>query len=199
MRPGTPLGKIARRLDVAPTLKTAKVVTRRPYPPGESGTRRQGTPSVYKQQLLEKQKLRFQFMISEKVLQRAFSRAKKFPGETGGNLVKLLDRRLDATIFRAGVVRSVPAARQLVTHRHVLVNDKRVYSPSYLLKPKDVVSFSPRAKKFGFLQEGFEQAQPIEYVNLDKEAFTIIRSEEPERSAVPVMCNEQLVVEWYSR
>ena len=81
------------------------------------------------------------------------------------------------------MVRSVPAARQLVSHRHVLVNDKRVYAPSYLLKLKDVVSFSARAKKFGFLQEGFELAQPIEYISLDKEAFTIIRSEEPERAS----------------
>jgi small subunit ribosomal protein S4 len=199
MKSSEPVGKIARRLGVTPTLKTVKIVSRRPNPPGEHGGRRRGKNSVYKEQLLEKQKLRFQFMISEKALRRAYQKSRKSSENTGETLVKLLDRRLDATIFRSGVVRSIPAARQLVSHRHVFINGRRVYSPSYIVGDSDIISFSKKAKDFAFLSEGFEEAIPVNYVEISKEEKTIRRTVSPERDVIPIECKEQLVIELYSR
>ncbi len=199
MKSSQPVGKIARRLGVTPTQKTIKIVSRRPNPPGEHGARRFGKKSVFKEQLLEKQKLRFQFMISEKALRRAYDKAKKSKENTGETLVKILDRRLDASIFRSGIVRSIPAARQLVSHHHVYVNGRRVKSPSFMLGDADVISFSDKAKGFAFLQEGFEDPISVDYMEVNKEEKTIRRLVPPERSQIPVECREQLVVELYSR
>ncbi len=199
MRSGLPVGKIARRLQIGPTLKTLKVLQRRENPPGVHGKRRHGAQSVFAQQLIEKQKLKFQFMISEKVLRRAYEAASKKKGGTGDNLVQLLDTRLDATIFRSGVVRSVLAARQLITHRHVFVNGKRVDRPSYQIGEQDVITFSEKALKFTHVTEGVRDANSVAYVTVDKDNVMIKRSFTPPRSDIPVICNEQMVVEWYSR
>lgn len=199
MKAGARVGKIARRLGITPTRKTIKVVSRRSNAPGVHGAKRRSSKSVFSQQLIEKQKLRFQFMVSEKTLRRAFAKARGMRGSTGENLVKLLDERLDATIFRSGIVASVPAARQLISHRHVFVNGTRVYSPSYRLTPGDLITFSDKAKKFALLNEGFLNAQSVPYVELDREQYTIKRTLTPERNELPVQCNDQMIVEWYSR
>ncbi len=200
MKTGVKVGKIARRLQVAPTFKTAKVLSRRPNPPGMHGGGRGRQRSMYGKQLIEKQKLRFQFMITEKVLRRAFKMASRMEGRTGSNLIERLDRRLDSTIFRAGVVRSMSAARQLITHRHVIVNGIRVDKPSYLTSPGDIILFTEKAMKFDFLMEGFKNAtSELPYLDLKKEEMQIIRIRGGERSEIPVDCQEQMVVEWYSR
>lgn len=131
VRSGMAIGKVARRLQVGPTLKALKVLQRRPNAPGVHGHRKFKQVSIYGQQLIEKQKLKFQFMLTEKALRRAYSDARRKKGSTGETLLQILDQRLDATIFRSGVVRSVLAARQLITHRHVFVNGKRVDKPSF--------------------------------------------------------------------
>lgn len=199
MKAGMPVGKIARRLQVAPTVKTLKVLERRPTPPGMHGGKKFGSKSVYATQLIEKQKLRFQFMISEKVLRRAFKLAKSKKGSTGDNILQMLDSRLDATVFRSGVVRSMLAARQLVSHGNVLVNGKRVDKPGFQVSTTDIVSFSKKAMNFAFLVEGIRDGIPVAYIELNKEAGTIRRSVVPPRKDIPVMCSEQTVVEWYSR
>ncbi len=199
MKSGQAVGKIARRLGVAPTKKTLKVLARRPVAPGEHGAKRRGARSVYGIQLLEKQKLRFQFMVSEKTLRRAFTKAKKAKGRVGENLLVRLDSRLDATIFRSGVVASIPSARQLISHHHVLVNGRRVQTPSFKVNPSDVISFTDRAKSFAFLREGIEEALAVPYITVDKEQSIIVRTNSPSRSEIPVECDEQLVVEFYSR
>ncbi|MCB0323412.1 MAG: 30S ribosomal protein S4 [Bdellovibrionales bacterium] len=199
MRAGTPIGKIARRLEVAPTLKAAKVLSRRSTPPGQHGKRRFGNRSVYGIQLIEKQKLKFQFMLTEKALRRAFKEAQRHKGSTGQKLIQTLDERLDATLFRAGVVRSIPAARQLISHRHVFVNGRRVDKPSYRLKLNDVISFSEKSKSFGFLNDGFVSGIAVPYLAVDRDQRLITRSQLPSRQEIPVECNEQMIVEWYSR
>lgn len=200
MRPGTPVGKIARRLKVSPTYKTAKVLTRRPNPPGVHGAARARQKSVYGTQLIEKQKIRFQFMITEKVLRRMYKLVSRMKGQTGANLIERLDRRLDATIFRSGVVRSINAARQLVTHRHVLVNGIRVDKPSYITNPGDIILFSDKAMKFEFLIEGFKNSTDVlPYLDLKRDQMQIVRIRAGERNEIPVDCQEQMVVEWYSR
>ena len=199
MRCGIPVGKIARRLNVAPTLKTAKILNKRPNPPGVHGERRRGQKSIYSQQLIEKQRLRFQFMISEKTLRRMFHLARGMKGNTGENLLRILDERLDSTIFRSGVARSMLAARQLVTHGHVLVNGKRVDKPSYRLKEKDLVSFSDKAKATPVLMEGLKDGITVPYIELVRDQATIKRTSVAPRASIPVICNEQMIVEWYSR
>lgn len=199
MKSGIPVGKIARRLGVAPTAKTLKVLARRPQPPGVHGGNNRRTKSVYGNQLIEKQKLRFQFMVSETALRRAYRLAKKKKGSTAHALVMILDERLDATIFRSGVVKSVLAARQLVTHRHVRVNGRIVDKPSYRLKLNDIVTFSEKSRAFPYLLEGFRDAITVPYLTVDREQFTIARATIPQRQEIPVLCEEQMIVEWYSR
>jgi small subunit ribosomal protein S4 len=199
MKSGMAVGKMARRLGVAPTIKTAKILQRRPNPPGVHGGMNRRARSVYGNQLIEKQKLRFQFMVSETALRIAYRHAKAKKGSTALNLVLFLDERLDATIFRAGVVRSVMAARQLITHRHVRVNGRVVDKPSFRLRLKDIVTFSDKSRKFAFLVEGFRDGITAAYLAVDREQLTIQRIQVPEREQIPVVCEEQMIVEWYSR
>ncbi len=199
MKSGIAVGKIARRLQVAPTAKTLKILSRRPEGPGVHGKSKGRQKSVYGIQLIEKQKLRFQFMVSETVLRGTYKRAKKSKGSTALSLLLILDERLDATIFRSGVVASVLAARQLVTHRHVRVNGKIVDKPGYRLKLHDIITFSDKSRQFPLLIQGFRDGNAVPYVNVDREQFTIQRASVPERIQIPVQCEEQMIVEWYSR
>ena len=199
MKAGTPVGKLARRLQVSPTLKTSRVLHRRSDPPGQHGSRRGRKKSVYGEQLIEKQKLRFQFMISEKALRRAFKEAKKSSGKTGDLLIEYLDKRLDATVFRSGVVRSPRAAQQLISHGHVMVNGKKLDRSSYHVSPEDEITLSDKSKKFPFIIEGLRDANPVSYIRLDKDSGKIQRTGEATRADIPIICDEQQVVEWYSR
>lgn len=198
MKSGQPVGKIARRLGIAPTVKTLKILERRPTPPGQHPSARR-TKSVFAQQLIEKQKLRFQFMISERVLRRNFGDALRIKGNSGANLICILDQRLDATIFRSGVVRSILAARQLVTHRHVFVDGKRVDKPAFRVRTGQTITFSAKARNFTVVQDGLQNGLNSSYIELNREQASIRRVVDPERTAVPVECNEQMIVEWYSR
>ena len=199
MKPGTPVGKLARRLQVSPTLKTSRVLHRRSDPPGQHGRRKGRKKSVFGEQLIEKQKLRFQFMVSEKAVRRAFADAKRKPGKTGELLIELLDRRLDATVFRSGIVRSPRAAQQLICHGHVFVNGKKLDRSSYSVKATDEISLSEKSMKFPFIMEGLREANPVTYIRLDKETAKFQRSGEATRADIPVICDEQQIVEWYSR
>jgi len=199
MTPEIPVGKIARRLQIAPTAKTARILERRPESPGQHGIRRSTKKSVYGEQLIEKQKLRFQYMISEKVLRRAYMVAQKKKGNTGENLVRFLDRRLDATVFRSGIVNSTLAARQLISHGHIQINGKKVDKPSFQTSVTDMIFLSPKSQNFPFIKEGLRDATPVSYINLDREKAIITRAEDPTRETIPVDCKEQMVVEWYSR
>src|SRR4029079_2167436 len=117
-----PKVKIARALGIALTPKAARIMERRPNPPGQHGATTRRKVSDYKKQLLEKQRLRAQYNISERQLQNAFTEATRQSGNTGVNLVRLLEMRLDAVVMRAGFARTIYAARQAVVHGHVMVN-----------------------------------------------------------------------------
>src|SRR5918912_3886980 len=137
-----PKVKIARALGIALTPKAARVMERRPNPPGQHGASPRRKVSDYKKQLLEKQRLRAQYNVSERQLRNAFAEASRKSGNTGVRLLQLLELRLDAVVLRAGFVRTIYAARQAVTHGHVLVNGKRVDRPSRRVKPGDVISLA---------------------------------------------------------
>ncbi|MDG4765380.1 30S ribosomal protein S4 [Solwaraspora sp. WMMD406] len=198
-----PKARISRALGIPLTRKCTKYFERRPFPPGVHGRQRR-KPSDYQVRLLEKQRLRHQYNISETQLRRAFDDAVRGTGKTGEALVSLLERRLDAIVHRAGMARTIYQARQLVAHGHFSVDGTKVDRPSYRLRPGQVVGVRERSRtKPPFqlaaagAQTGDGPSAPYLSVSLSDLTATLIR--EPARHEVPVICDEQLVVEFYSR
>lgn len=196
-----PKAKRSRALGIALTPKCVRYLENRPYPPGVHGRARKST-SDYKVRLLEKQRLRAQYDISEKTMRRTYEAANKATAMTGERMVQLLEKRLDATVLRSGFARTIYQARQTVTHRHVLVNGSRVDRPGYVLRPGDVVSIAPRSRpKEPFLvaAAGAHSTTPPAYLDVRIADLTATLLREPSRAEVPVICDEQLVVEFYAR
>jgi small subunit ribosomal protein S4 len=192
--------RLSRALGLALTPKAVRYFERRPYPPGEHGRKRR-TESDYSTRLREKQRLRAQYDISETQLRAAFDRAKRSGGKTGEALIQDLESRLDATVLRAGFARTIYQARQFVAHQHVLVNGRRVDRPSYRLQPGDFVQIAEksRTKEPFVVAAAGAHAEPPAYLAV-RLADLICRVERtPSREEVPVICQEQLVVEHYSR
>lgn len=195
-----PIGKIARRLNVALTPKCVKILEKRPTPPGQHGKQRRGAPSNFGKQLLEKQRLKFQYMITERALSRYYDNAISMKGSTGTNLLNLLEHRLDVVITRSGLTPTVVAARQLVNHGHVLVNGRKAAKPGLHVTPEDHIELTAKAKKISiFAERAKEDIIPLPYVDIDRANFSVRWLREPERTEIPIICEEHLVVEWYSR
>ena len=194
-----PKVKLARQLGIALTPKAAKVMERRPNPPGQHGATPRRKVSGYKKQLVEKQRLRAQYNIGERQMQNAFAEAIRQTGNTGVRLLQLLEMRLDAVVLRAGFVRTIFAARQAVVHGHVMVNGKKVDRPSYRLKPGDVVSLAQKSRDMTAFTVPLEVARPPAYLELDRDARNVRVREIPEREQIPVQCETSLVIEYYSR
>jgi small subunit ribosomal protein S4 len=194
-----PKVKLARQLGIALTPKAARVMERRPNPPGQHGASPRRKISGYKKQLIEKQRLRAQYNVSERQLQNAFAQAIRQTGNTGVRLLQLLELRLDAVVLRAGFVRTIYAARQAVSHGHVTVNGKRVDRPSYRLRPGDVVALAQKSRDLAAFTVPLEVARPPAYLELDKDARSVRIREIPEREQIPVQCEASLVIEYYSR
>jgi small subunit ribosomal protein S4 len=195
---------LSRALGIPLTPKAAKYLEKRPYAPGEHGRTKRKTDSDYAVRLREKQRLRAQYGIREAQLKRVFQEARRAAGLTGENLVELLEMRLDALIVRAGIARTTAQARQMVVHRHILVDGQLVDRPSFRLKPGQLIHVKERS-------EGMEPFQvaaagghvdvlpPVPgylEVEIDKLHATLLRR--PKRAEVPVTCEVQLVVEYYA-
>ena len=198
-----PKVKRSRALGIPLTPKSVPYFERRPYPPGEHGRARR-KETDYALQLKEKQRLRAQYNVSETQMRRTFAAAKRrTEGKTGSNLVSLLERRLDAIVLRSGIAKTIYQARQMVVHRHITVNGRRVDRPSYLVSVGDVVSVVERSRsKTPFLvaAEGANApATTPAYLSVNLAELTVELLAEPSRTLVPVICDEQLVVEFYSR
>ena len=194
-----PKVKIARALGIALTPKAARIMERRPNPPGQHGAVTRRKVSDYKKQLVEKQRLRAQYNVSERQLRNAFAEATRQPGNPGVRLLQLLEMRLDAVVLRAGFAHSIYAARQAVTHGHVLVNGQKVDRPSYRLKPGDAVALSDRSRDMPAFTVPLENARPPAYLQLDRERRQARVAEIPEREQIPVQSELSLIVEYYSR
>ena len=192
----------SRALGIALTPKCEKYLEKRSYPPGEHGRRRRN-PSDYAIRLREKQRLRHQYNLSEAQLRRAFEVALHRPGKTGANLVAALELRLDATVLRAGLARTIYQARQLVVHQHILVNGRRVDRPSYQLEVGDHVHVAPRSVgklPFQIAAAGeYAPAVRAPYLEVDLPGLHAEVVATPRREQVPITCDDQLVVEFYSR
>jgi small subunit ribosomal protein S4 len=202
MNNSRPKAKLSRALGIPLTPKCVKYFERRPFPPGVHGRARR-KPSDYQVRLLEKQRLRHQYNISEAQMRRAYDDAHRSEGKTGENMVTLLERRLDATVLRAGFTRTIYQARQLVVHGHFTVDGRKVDRPGYRLKPGQVVTVraSSRPKlPFQVAATGAHVGGPTApylSTSLGQLRTTVLRV--PLRTEIPVLCDEQLVVEFYAR
>src|SRR5690606_34387634 len=184
--------------------KAAKYLERRPYGPGQHGRTKRKSDSDYAVRLREKQRLRAQYGIREKQLVIAFNEARRQAGLTGENLVELLEMRLDALVLRAGFARTTAQARQLVVHRHILVDGKIVDRPSFRVKPGQLIHVKERSEGLEPFQvaaagghvDVLPQVPGYLEVELDKLQAKLVRR--PKREEIPVTCDVQLVVEYYS-
>jgi small subunit ribosomal protein S4 len=192
--------RISRKLGFSVTPKAGKYLDRKQNPPGQhGGNKRRAKVSDYGKQLLEKQKLRLQYNIHERQMRRYMDKATRTLGNTGELLVQLLESRLDAVVFRAGLARSIYAARQYVTHGHLLVNGKPVNIPSYHVRVNDVISVREKSKKMQCFQEAIRTSAPPPYLEVSKSNLTVKYLYAPTRDEVPVICEVPLVIEYYSR
>jgi small subunit ribosomal protein S4 len=200
-----PKAKIQRRFGevLVPRLKYQKILEKRPYPPGDHGKEKQyrsGRRSDYAMQLNEKQKLSFIYNIREKQMRRYFMRAKRTPGNTGENLLRLLERRLDNIVYRAGFAPTIWAARQLVIHGHITVNGERLDLPSYAVRVGDAVSVTVKMRNNVHVVESVEgQAYNLDYLPMDKNNLTATLAYLPKREEIPAPVQEQLIIEFYNR
>lgn len=173
----------------------------RNYPPGEHGQSRRSKVSEYGIQLREKQKIKRIYGLLETQFRNYFKKANKQKGITGENLVKLLESRFDNIVFRLGLAASRKQARQLITHRHFVINEKLVDIPSYSLSAGDVIKARDKSKKLDAIHNSLKRVKDSTYswLTIDKANLAGTFVEVPERADVPLNANEQLVVELYSK
>ena len=199
-----PRGKLVRKFgeNIFGNPKFDRLLNRKPYGPGQHAQTRRGKISNYGTQLQEKQKIKFMYGLLEKQFRITFKKAEKLKGETGTNMLQLLESRLDNVVFKLGFAPTRPSARQLVSHKHFLVNGIAVNIPSYTLKPGDSISVRDRSKKMDIILDSIRTIKGdigISWLDLDKAKMTGIFLNVPERDQMNLTVNEQLVVELYSK
>lgn len=202
-----PVEKIERRFGVSLALKGERrlagksALDKRPYGPGQHGQRR-GKISEYGMQLREKQKAKMMYGVSEKQFRSLFKEANRIEGNTGANLVRLIEQRLDNVVYRMGFATTRRFARQLVTHGHILVNGKRVDIPSYMIQPGQKVEIREKSKNNIQINRAIElsnQVVPVPWIDVDKDKKFGIFTRYPVREEVVIPIEERLIVELYSK
>lgn len=193
--------KVMRALGTDLPGLSRKSMQDRPNPPGQHGaSAARRKKSDYGVALREKQKLRYNYGIGERQLRRLMVEARRRSGPTGGNLLQLLELRLDNAVFRAGLAATIPAARQLVNHRHILVNGRVLDIPSALLKAGDEISVRERARNMPLIKES--TAEPAlerpEWLSWDEVALKAQLTRLPEADEVPFPIEIQHVVQYYA-
>jgi small subunit ribosomal protein S4 len=201
---GRPRLKIVRRLGVQLPGLTRKDGERRPTAPGQHGpTGGRRKKSLFRRRLEEKQKVRFNYGVTEGQMRRYMAQANGMPGVTGHNFLALLERRLDNVIFRLGFAPTIPAARQLVSHGHVKVNGQRVDRPSYLVGSGMTITLGERAREFAAVLAAVERGPQVRlpsYLALDPDdRFSGRVLSLPQRHDVPFAVEESSIVEHYAR
>ena len=198
-----PKGKLVRKFgeNIFGNPKFDKLLSNKPYPPGQHGMSRKKV-SDYGMQLKEKQKLKIMYGLLERQFRKTFKKAERMQGITGENLLKLLESRLDNTLFRLGLAVSITQARQLVLHRHITVNGKVVNIPSYTLAKGDTIQVREKSRKLAVFHESLKKARTesmYPWLNLDKAQLSGEFLYAPQRDEIPVNIQESMIVELYSK
>jgi len=184
-----------------PILGNGKWLTKNSNPPGQHGpSRKRKTLGEYAVQLKEKQKAKYTYGILERQFRKTFEEAARIKGVTGENLIKLLEARLDNTVYRLGIAPSRPAARQLVSHKHITVNGEVVNVPSFQLKPGDTIGVKDKDKENKSITGQFKgKNQKFNWLDWNEAEMKGSFIAYPERQSVPENIREQLIVELYSK
>jgi small subunit ribosomal protein S4 len=196
-----PKTKIARIFG-EPIFGPDKNFEKKNYPPGQHGlNRKRKKLSEYGTQLREKQKAKYTYGVLERQFANLFDKAQRSKGVTGEVLLQLLEARLDNVVYRLGIASSRPAARQIVNHRHIVVNGEVVNIPSFHVKPGDVIGVREKSKSLEVINESLGTARynRSSWLQWDKDNMTGKFLNVPERSEIPENIKEQLIVELYSK
>ncbi len=195
-----PKAKISRKFG-EPIEGQSKALQKKNYPPGQHGRGRRKKQSEYAIQLAEKQKAKYIYGVLERQFAKMFHIASRKQGITGESLLQLLEARLDNTVYRLGIAPTRRAARQLVSHKHILVNGHVVNIPSFTLKPGDMVSVRERSKSLEAITESLSgrAANRYSWLEWDNNSYTGKFVSVPVREDIPENINEQLIVELYSK
>lgn len=200
--------KLCRREGEKLFLKGARclsdrcAIERRPFPPGQHGQSRRRKVSAYGLQLREKQKIRRLYGVLEKQFHNYFEKASRRKGVTGETLLQFLETRLDNLVYRLGFAPSRNAARQLVRHRHVLVDNQLVDIPAYNVRPGQVIKIKEKSRNLDMIHTALKEvgrAGELPWLRLNKASLEGELLEIPKRADIPMTVNEQLVVELYSK
>lgn len=199
-----PKGKLVRKFgeNIFGNPKYDTLLNKKPYTPGQHGPTRRRRLSNYGIQLKEKQKIKAMYGVLERQFRGYFQKAEKMSGETGTNLLQQLECRLDNVVYRLGFASTRAQARQLVSHAHFLLNNRKCNYPSASLKPGDVIKVRDKSKKMEFIMESMKRIKgdiELPWLELDKSKMTGSFIAVPERDEMKLTVNEQLVVELYSK
>ncbi len=195
-----PRSKIARKFG-EPILGPSKALQKKSYPPGQHGNKRRRKQSEYAIQLAEKQKAKYIYGVLERQFSNLFKKAAAKEGITGENLLKFLEARLDNTVYRLGIATTRRGARQLVSHKHILVNGEIVNVPSFSLRPGDIVSVREKSKSLEVVSDSLASANQkrFNWLEWDENSMAGKFMAYPERDQIPEKVQEQLIVELYSK
>jgi small subunit ribosomal protein S4 len=195
-----PKAKISRKFG-EPVLGNNKALQKKNYPPGQHGKGKRRKQSEYAIQLAEKQKAKYIYGLLERQFSNTFEKASRKGGITGENLLKLLEARLDNTVYRLGIAPTRRSARQLVLHKHILVNGEIVNIPSYSLKAGDVISVREKSKSLEVITTSLTSAnyRRFNWLEWDNALMSGRFLMYPDREQIPEKINEQLIVELYSK
>ncbi|MCQ2228974.1 MAG: 30S ribosomal protein S4 [Bacteroidales bacterium] len=195
-----PKTRIARRFGEA-IFGSDKVFEKRNYPPGQHGQNRRKKTSEYGSQLNEKQKVKYTYGVLERQFRRIYADAKRIKGVTGEVLISLLESRLDNVVYRLGIAPTRAAARQLVGHRHIVVDGEVVNIPSYRVKPGQVIGVREKSKSLEVIADSLASNSSSKYswLEWDKSTMSGKFLNMPERSDIPEHFQEQLIVDLYSK
>lgn len=195
-----PKTKIARKFK-EPIFGPDKWLERKNYPPGQHGLmKKRAKQSEYAIQLQEKQKVKYMYGILERQFSRIFQKASRMKGVTGENLLKLIESRLDNVVYRMGIAPTRPAARQLVSHCHIMVNGKVCNIPSFTLNPGDIVEVREKSKSLDVIVNSVaSNLNKYGWIDFNPSELRGTFIQRPERAQIPENINEQLIVELYSK
>jgi len=194
-----PTSKIARKFK-EPIFGPDKALVKKNYPPGEHGqSRRPKKKSEYGVQLMEKQKAKYTYGVLERQFRNTYRKASRKKGITGEILLQLLEARLDNTVYRLGIAPTRNGARQLVAHKHIMVNGRVLNIPSYTTKEGDVIGVRERSQSLEAINDSLSGTTKFPWLEWDANAYAGKVLTTPEREQIPENIKEQLIVELYSK